>query len=134
MAAAGFRAAAFAFACTACTSVMADERTFDDTRWHVAAIDGRATPATGDYQVQFTRNAISGRFGCNGFGGRYAIVGDLMSTGEIRSTMMACPEPGMSFEGDGFAVLNRPMQMRWSSDRELTLTNGAGSIALQRAP
>jgi heat shock protein HslJ len=134
MAAAGSRAAAFAFACAACTSVMADGRTFDGTRWHVAAIDGRATPAIGDYQVQFTRNAISGRFGCNGFGGRYAIVGDLMSTGEIRSTMMACPEPGMSFERAGFAVLNRPMQMRWSSDRELTLTNGAGSIALQRAP
>ena len=34
---------------------MADERTFDGTRWHVTAIDGRATPATGDYHVEFTR-------------------------------------------------------------------------------
>jgi heat shock protein HslJ len=134
MAAAGSRAAALALACAACTSVMADERTFDGTRWHVAAIDGRATPPTGDYDVQFTRNEISGRFGCNGFGGRYAIVGDLMSTGEIRSTMMACPEPAMSFERDGFAVLNRPMQMRWTPDRQLTLSNGAGSIDLRRVP
>jgi len=134
MAAAGFRTAALAFACAACTSVMADERTFDGTRWHVVAIDGRATPPSGDYHVQFTRTEISGRFGCNGFGGRYAIVGDLMSAGEVRSTMMACVEPAMSFERDGYAVLNRPMQMRWTSDRQLTLSNGAGSIDLQRLP
>ena len=134
MAAAGFSAAALALACAACTSVMADERTFDGTRWHVTAVDGRATPATGDYHVQFTRNEISGRFGCNGFGGRYAIVGDIITAGEIRSTLMGCPEPAASLESRGFAVLNRPMQMRWTSGRQLTLSNGAGSIALQRTP
>jgi heat shock protein HslJ len=131
MAAAAFRAATLALACAACTSVMADERTFEGTRWHVTAISGRATPATVDYHVQFTRNEISGRFGCNGWGGRYAIVGDLMSAGEVRSTMMACPE--MSFESSGLAVLNRPMQMRWSGNR-LTLSNRAGSTDLQRTP
>ena len=134
MAAAGFSAAALALVCAGCTSVMADERTFDGTRWHVTAVDGRATPATGDYHVQFTRNEISGRFGCNGFGGRYAIVGDIITAGEIRSTLMGCPEPAASFESRGFAVLNRPMQIRWTSGRQLTLGNGAGSIALQRTP
>ena len=129
MAAAGFRVAALALACAACTSVMADERTFDGTRWHVTAIDGRATPATGDYHVQFARDEISGRFDCNGWGGRYAIVGDIITAGEIRSTMMACPD--MSFESSGLAVLDRPMQIRWSSGRQLTLTNGAGSIELR---
>ena len=129
MVAAGFRAAALALTCAACTSVMADERTFDGTRWHVTAIDGRATPATGDYHVQFARDEISGRFGCNGWGGRYAIVGDIITAGEIRSTMMACPD--MSFESSGLAVLDRPMQIRWSSGRQLTLTNGAGSIELR---
>ena len=129
MAAAGFRVAALALACAACTSVIADERTFDGTRWHVTAIDGRATPATGDYHVRFARDEISGRFGCNGWGGRYAIVGDIMTAGEIRSTMMACPD--MSFESSGLAVLDRPMQIRWSSGRQLTLTNGAGSIELR---
>ena len=134
MAAAGFKAAALALACAACTSVMADERTLDGTRWHVTAVDGRATPATGDYHVHFTRNEISGRFGCNGFGGRYAIVGDIITAGEIRSTLMGCPEPAASFESRGFAVLNRPMQMRWTSGRQLTLSNGAGSVELQRTP
>ena len=132
MAAAAFRTVTLALACTACTSVMADERTFAGTRWHVAAIDGRPTPANGDYHVEFTRNEISGRFGCNGFGGRYAILGDIITAGEVRSTMMACPD--MSFESSGLAVLNRPMQMRWSSGRQLTLTNGAGSIERQRVP
>ena len=132
MVAAGFRAAALALTCAACTSVMADERTFDGTRWHVTAIDGRTTPSAAAYHVEVSRNEISGRFGCNGFGGRYAILGDIITAGEVRSTMMACPD--MSFEASGLAVLNRPMQMRWSSGRQLTLTNGAGSIALERAP
>jgi heat shock protein HslJ len=134
MAAAVFRATALALTCAACTSVMADERTFDGTRWHVTAIDGQPTPANGDYRVEFTRNEISGRFGCNGWGGRYGIVGDIMTVGEVRSTMMACPEPAMNFERGGFAVLDRPMQMRWGSERQLTLGNGAGSIELKRAP
>jgi len=134
MVAAGFKAAALALACAACVSALADERTFAGTHWHVTAIDGRATPASGDYHVEFTKNQISGRFGCNGFGGSYAIVGDLMSAGNIRSTMMACSEPAASFESSGFAVLNRPMQMRWTSGRQLTLSNGGGSIELQRTP
>lgn len=118
---------------TACTSVLADERTFDGTSWRVAAVDGRATPATGDYHVAFTRHEISGRFGCNGFGGSYAVVGDIINAGNIRSTMMACSEPAASFEGQGLAVLRLPMQMRWTSPRHFTLSNSAGSIDLERA-
>ena len=132
MAAAGFSAAFAALACAACTSVAVDARTFEGTRWHVMAINGQATPATGDYDVEFNKGAIGGRFGCNGFGGRYAVSGELMRATEIRSTMMACSDPAASFESAGFAVLNQPMRWSWTSGQKLTLGNGGGSIALER--
>jgi heat shock protein HslJ len=47
---------------------------------------------------------------------------------------MACPEPAMSFESEGLAVLRQPMRLSWIAGTELTLSNGAGSIALERIP
>jgi heat shock protein HslJ len=133
MAVAGFRIAAVALALGACTSALPNERTFNGTSWHVTAINGDATPATGDYHLAFAGRSISGRFGCNGFGDDYAVVGDIMNAGDVRSTMMACSDPAAGFEGRGLAVLRLPMQMRWPSARQLTLSNSAGSIALELA-
>ncbi|MFL6773439.1 MAG: META domain-containing protein, partial [Sphingomicrobium sp.] len=90
MAAAGSRGAALALLCAACTSIAADARTFENTRWHVVAINGRPTPATGDYRIEFKDGGIGGRFGCNGWGAAYVVRGDLLEAGQIRSTMMAC--------------------------------------------
>lgn len=132
MAAAGFRIGLAGLACAACTSIAADARTFDSTRWHVTAINGHATPATGDYRIEFNDGGIGGRFGCNAFGGRYAIVGDLMTSGEIRSTLMGCSDPAASFERQGFAVLHLPMRMIWRPGHRLTLGNGAGTITLEQ--
>jgi heat shock protein HslJ len=126
-------AMALALACAACTTVAADARTFDGTRWHVTAIDGRATPATGDYHVEFKAGQISGRFGCNGWGGTYAVKGDTLTASQVRSTLMGCPEPAMSFQTQGLAVLRAPMRMQWISSTTLTLSNSGGSIALQRS-
>ena len=134
MAAAGFSTAALALACAACTSIAADARTFDGTRWHVTAIDGRATPATGDYHVEFKSGEISGRFGCNGWGGTYAVRGETLTASQVRSTLMACAEPAMSFESQGLAVLREPMRWTWIAGTKLMLSNSAGSIALERIP
>jgi heat shock protein HslJ len=131
MGAAAFRIAALALGCAACTGILADARTFEGTSWRVEAIDGRATPSAGDYHVEFRGGQISGRFGCNGWGGHYAIAGETIVASRIISTMMACPDPAGRFESEGLAVLRQPM--RWTSvrDEKLTLSNGAGSISLQ---
>ena len=131
MDAAGFRAALQALLCAGCTSIAADARTFEGTRWHASAINARVTPTTGNYVVRFDKGRIGGQLGCNLFGGEYRVQGDVMTASAIRSTMMACREPAASFEAQGFAVLNQPMRMNWASSRDLTLTNGAGSIDLQ---
>ena len=117
-----------------CTSIAADQRTFDGTRWRVTAINGQPTPATGDYHVAFAGGQISGRFGCNGWGGRYRIMQDTIVAREIASTLMGCPEPAMSFESAGLRVLGQPMRLAWASSGRLTLENGAGTIALERSP
>jgi heat shock protein HslJ len=97
----------------------------------VTAINGRSTPANGEYRLDFNGGQISGRFGCNGWSGSYSVAGDTLTAGQVRSTMMACPDPAMSFESQGLAVLQQPM--RFSSTRgKLTLSNRAGSIALER--
>jgi heat shock protein HslJ len=121
-------------ALTACTAALVDERTFDRTRWHVTAIDGAPTPVAGDYHVEFSRRSISGRFGCNGFGGSFSVLGDIMNAGNVTSTMMACSEPAAGFESHGFAILRLPMQMRWTGGTRLTLSNSAGTIELERLP
>jgi heat shock protein HslJ len=133
MGAAGSRTALLALLCVGCTSIAVDARTFEGTRWHVTAINGRATPAAGDYHVEFSGGSIGGRFGCNGFGGRYSVAGEHLIASEVRSTMMACSEPAGGFESAGFAVLNQPMRWTWISGVKLTLSNSAGSISLQRA-
>jgi len=134
MAAAGFRIAALGLLCAACTSIAADARSFEETRWHVTAISGRATPAKDGYRMEFRSGSISGRFGCNGFGGRYSVARATLVVREVRSTLMACSDPAASFESAGFAILNQPMRMRWSSSRQMSLSNSSGSIDLTLLP
>ena len=134
MAAAVCRAVALALACAACSSIAVDARTFEGTRWRVTAIDGQATPANGDYRMEFQQGQIGGRFGCNGWGGRYSVAGETLTASEVRSTMMACAEPAMTFESRGLAVLQQPMRWTETAGGKLTLSNGAGSIALERQP
>ena len=116
----------------ACTTVAATPLTFEDTNWQVTAIDGQSTPVSDAYRVQFDDGRIGGRFGCNSFGGNYAVTGDTMTAVDVISTLMGCPEPAATFEQQGLAVLQQPMRIDWQSDQQLVLSNGAGSIALQR--
>lgn len=132
MGAAGCKAALMGLMLAACTSINADARTFENTRWHVTAINGRTTPSTGNYEIGFEKGQIGGQFGCNHFGGEYRLARDILATSAIRMTMMACSEPAASFESAGSAILSHPMRMMWSGDA-VTLSNGAGSIDLQRA-
>ncbi len=135
MAAAVFRfAIGLAIAATACTSVPVGGRGFEGTRWHVTAVNGRPTPATGDYRIEFSKGEIGGRFGCNSFGGRVAVRGEVMTAGPIMATQMGCSEPAAYFESAGIAILQQPMRWQWTAGLRMTLSNSAGTIALERLP
>ena len=127
-------------AAAACTSMALSPRSLDGTNWHVAAVNGRATPESDRYSMSFDGGRISARFGCNRGGASYSVAGDVISAGPVISTKMAClpvtaqPGPGpMEFENMGFSVLAQPMRMNWESGTRLTLSNAAGSIVLDLA-
>ncbi|MFP5330329.1 MAG: META domain-containing protein [Alphaproteobacteria bacterium] len=105
------------------------------TSWRIVAVNGRQTPATGDYSMRFEPGGqIGARFGCNAMGGRYRMVGGTLTVSELSQTLMGCPEPAASFESQGAAVLQRRMQVAFSSNERMYLSNEAGSIALDPAP
>ena len=101
------------------------------TNWRVVSISGRATPAAGQFSMNFEAARLSAKFGCNGLGANYSQAGDTVTTGPVMGTRMACPD--MSFETQGSAILDRPMRINWSGGDRLTLSNSAGSIALMRS-
>lgn len=134
-AAAGFRRlrlAAAALVVAGCTSVNSTSATFEGTSWQVTAVNGQATPRSEEYRLQFENGRIGGKLGCNHLGGGYRVQGDVMVASDIAQTLMGCPEPADTFERNGTAVLQQPMRLTWHSDRQLTLSNAAGSIALER--
>ena len=134
MAAVDYRVAIAAFACAACTSIAADARSFDGTRWHVLTVNRHVTPAKGDYQIEFRGGRISARFGCNSIGGAYHVEGDKLIASQLISTMMACGAPADGFESAGKGILNAPMKIRTSGNGKIRLSNSVGSIDLQRVP
>lgn len=135
MAAAGFKLfIGAAVAASACTSIAVDARSFEGTRWHVTAVNGRPTPAAGDYHIEFKGGRIGGRLGCNSFGGQVTVRGEIMTAGQIVATQMGCPDPAAYFESAGFAILRQPMRWQWTAGLKLTLSNPAGSIAVARLP
>jgi heat shock protein HslJ len=101
------------------------------TQWRVEAVNGRPTPAQGQYYVQFEGNRVAAMFGCNGMSGTYTEDGNQLSIGPMAATRMACPEPAMSLENQGGAVLSQPVTISASGDR-MTLSNSVGRIDLRR--
>ena len=117
-----------------CASVSTTPTSLEGTTWTVTAIDGAATPRTDAYRLEFGDGRIGGKFGCNGFSGPYSLASDTLTACDVAATRMACPGPADRFEREGFAVLAQPALLQWQSGSRLTLTNAAGSIALERLP
>ena len=134
---AGFKAAVAAAAalCAGCTAINLAPDTLAGTSWRVAAVNSRLTPAAGNYSITFeATGGIGARFGCNHMGGNYRLAGSTLTVSNLAQTLMGCPEPSASFESQGAAVLGRPMQVSFSSHQRMSLSNEAGSIALDRSP
>jgi len=101
------------------------------TKWHVVSVNGRETPGQGDYSMQFEAGGrLGARFGCNSMGGTYRMVGGSLTVSNLVSTLMGCPEPAATFESQASAILQQPMQVAFTSNERMGLSNAAGSIAL----
>ena len=103
-----------------------------ETNWTVIAINDRPTPGAG-YFITFAGSEIAAQFGCNRISGRWRLNVDHLSTSDLMQTEMGCPEPAMTFERLGSAVLSNNMRVERISGNQMRLVNEAGSIELRRA-
>lgn len=105
------------------------------TGWRVVAVNQQLTPPAGDYSMRFDRSGGVGvRLGCNHMGGRYRVSGGSLLFSDLATTLIGCPEPSATFEQQGGAIMALPMQMAFTSNERLMLSNERGSIALDPAP
>ena len=103
------------------------------TSWTVTAINGRATPRGAGYFINFADREISAQFGCNRISGQWRLNGDHLSTRDLMQTEMGCPDPAMTFERLGSAVLNSNVRVERTSGERMRLVSEAGLIDLKRA-
>jgi heat shock protein HslJ len=113
-----------------CTSVHATQRTFAGTQWRVTAIDGQ--PLMADI-IRFGTDSVEGGLGCNSFGGFFRVANGWLLLTRARTTERGCVDPDVAAaEERAFAIIGRPMAIRWHSAQRLTLSNEAGSLSLHR--
>jgi heat shock protein HslJ len=91
-------------------------------------------PAVPDAEAGITFNedgTLTGKSGCNGFGGNYTVEGDQVTFSEIVSTLIACDEPLMSQENIVHQVLTDTSTLKIEGNT-LTLTNNGMVLVLTR--
>ena len=135
MAVAGFRKilAGCALASVSCAGLAADVHSIEGSLWRVTEINGEATPHS-KYTINFGGNQVTGRLGCNDFGGKLAVQEGNLKVSMLRATSRTCGDDAAMFEGSGFAVLSQPMRMEWASRDKLVITNVEGNMTLERLP
>ena len=107
--------------------------TLANTRWRVAAVNGRSTPAAGDYYMNFEAARFGAKFGCNGIGADYRQDGETLIPGPVIGTKMACTD--MSYEIAAGQVLSQPLRLTWAGNDRLRLSSGPlRTIDLLRRP
>lgn len=103
------------------------------TAWRIVAIDGRAVPGGPAYFLNFEQARLSGKAGCNGFGGSDEVSGRTLVPGPIAATRMACPGPTMDHERRALAILRGPVQIEYRGGDMLILRGRDGALTLQRS-
>lgn len=100
------------------------------TDWRVISVNGRPTPSS-DYSMRFgAGGAFGAKFGCNAMGGSYFLYVSTLTVRNLNQTLIGCPEPSATFEREGSAILQQPMQVAFNSNERMSLANPAGSIVL----
>lgn len=116
-------------ASTACAAPQAGGTSLADSHWRFTAIDG-AAPVAGDAALDFHKDRIGAKVGCNGMGGPWRIEGGRLIAGPLISTQMYC-EGRMEQERAVSALLSGGPILTVSGDR-LSLKSSAHSAELVR--
>ena len=99
-----------------------------NTHWRVLSINGERVPAAG-FGLDFARDRLSGKLGCNMLGAGYRVRGQTLTAGAMIMTRMACGNSRL--ETSGAAILGEPMTIT-GRGTTIKLTNLRGSIEMVR--
>jgi heat shock protein HslJ len=115
----------------ACSGASAQEGdgmrgSIEATTWQLTTVGGRDVAAAKPRATLRLEGSRAAAFaGCNRMAGGYTIESDRLTLGPLAGTMMACPEPQLTLEGEIKAALEGTLHFRVEGTR-LTLARTAG--------
>jgi len=106
--------------------------------WQLVQISGAEPAGLASLEravsVQFEDGRAWGFSGCNNFSGGYQLEGNQLQLGHFASTMMACPDPGLSIENAFRSAFNGSFEFTVDGD-QLSATAASGeSLLFKRVP
>ncbi|MEO5866431.1 MAG: META domain-containing protein [Sphingomonas sp.] len=104
----------------------------DGSAWTIASVDGAPAATARPTTIRFANGRVEGNAGCNSFGGTYEQRGAVLDAGQIISTKMACPGPGMEIERKVFGILEGPSQLSYRGSDTLEVSTAGSSMTLSR--
>lgn len=116
-----------------CGGAILPPTSLQDTSWEIVAINGARVPGGETYRINFTRDQLTGKAGCNGFGGSYRVGRDGFQAGPLAMTRMACPGPRMQHEQAVSRILAGRVRLFYPDGRTLVMRGvSGGEIRLRR--
>jgi heat shock protein HslJ len=116
-----------------CGGAILPPATLQDTSWEIVSINGGRVPGGERYRLEFSGDTLTGRAGCNGFGGSYRISRDGFQAGALAMTRMACPGPPMQHEQAVSRILAGRVRLYYPDGQTLLMRGVAGGeIRLRR--
>ncbi len=133
-----FVAAAFSLALGACETNASGgvdlAQTIPGKTWSAEAIGGRDVVDGTKVTLKIENGRVSGKAGCNGYGGPVEINGDRIKFGALFSTKMACMGGGvMEQESRYLNLLQSVTHGEVRSNGALVLTTGDGQTLIFNA-
>jgi putative lipoprotein len=100
--------------------------------WVAEDIDGKGVIDNAQSTLEFaTAGKVSGRGGCNRYGGTVEVKGASIIVGELISTKMACAPALMDQETRFLAALQATRSYRMTEENKLLLSDATGTPRLR---
>lgn len=103
-------------------------QSIENTTWVLESLTGTDVVADNPGTLLFADGAMAGSTGCNQIGGTYSTDGDSISFGPIRSTMVACPDPGLSAQESAMMKALEATTTYSATEEAMELRDRDGSV------
>src|SRR5512143_872112 len=112
----------------AACSTAPSAQSLNGTNWNLVKLNGQALPAgTPPLTLKFeTQTEISGKSGCNSYGGSYTVTGSSLAFNKVFSTLMACADQGVNDRETAFQQALSKVAFFEISNGQLSLKDASG--------